>query len=65
MIELNRETSYVEARIEGESGEYALGFDPGAGVAGEWRCTCDASSKFHRECSHLIALQLVTTERRT
>lgn len=24
-----------------------------------WRCTCPASTKFHRTCSHLRALQLV------
>lgn len=36
---------------------YRLGFDPRG--QGEWRCTCDASRKFHRRCSHLIALQLV------
>jgi len=36
---------------------YRLGFDPRDG--GQWRCTCEANSKFHRRCSHLMALQLV------
>lgn len=39
---------------------YRLGYDPRG--KGQWRCTCDASAKFHRRCSHLIALQLVTTK---
>lgn len=40
---------------------YRLGFDPTAKAGrGEWRCTCPASSDFHRRCSHLLALQLVT-----
>lgn len=42
------------------SGEtHSLGFDP-RGV-GMWRCTCQASRDFGRRCSHLIALQLVTS----
>jgi hypothetical protein len=40
---------------------YRLGFDPNTM---EWRCTCKASSEFHRRCSHLIALQLVTVKPR-
>lgn len=40
---------------------YQLGFDPRAkGGKGEWRCTCQANAEFHRRCSHLMALQLVT-----
>lgn len=49
----------IVASCRGYSGGeiYRLGFDPRDG--GEWRCTCEASSKFRRRCSHLIALQLV------
>lgn len=39
---------------------YNLGFDPRG--KGSWRCTCSASADFHRRCSHLIALQLVTVK---
>lgn len=40
---------------------YHLGFDPRSKSGrGEWRCTCQANAEFHRRCSHLIALQLVT-----
>jgi hypothetical protein len=48
----------VVARCRGFSdGEvYSLGYDP---RNGEWRCTCEASRKFGRRCSHLRALQLV------
>lgn len=48
----------IIASCRGDSGEvYALGFDPGRR---EWRCTCEANKKFHRECAHLAALKLVT-----
>lgn len=40
---------------------YKLGYDP---TQKEWRCTCEASAKFHRRCSHLVALQLVVTQER-
>lgn len=36
---------------------YSLGYDPRPDHEG-WRCTCEASAKFRRRCSHLIALQL-------
>lgn len=36
---------------------YKLGFDPGPG---EWRCGCPVAGK--RFCSHLVALQRITTE---
>lgn len=38
---------------------YTLGYRPDER---RWGCTCEASSKFHRRCSHLIALQLVTVK---
>lgn len=45
----------IVASCRGDSGEeYTLGYDA---VAKEWRCTCEA----RRLCSHLVALQLVTT----
>ncbi len=45
---------------------YRLGHDPAAkNGKGEWRCTCSASAQFHRRCSHLVALQLVTKKPRT
>lgn len=37
---------------------YDLGYDPGPA---EWRCTCPAFKTFNRRCSHVVALQLVTT----
>lgn len=47
----------VVARCRGDSGqEHRLGFDP---RRREWRCTCEASSKFHRGCAHLEALKRV------
>lgn len=62
-IEKVREDGLIVAHVRGFSdGEiYALGFDP---RQREWRCQCEASSKFHRRCSHLIALQLVTVKPR-
>jgi len=49
----------IVASCRGDSGEvYRLGHDPRA-TGGGWRCTCEASAKFRRECSHLIALKLV------
>lgn len=45
----------VVATCKGDSGaEYRLGHDP---TNGQWRCTCEAKGR----CSHLVALQLVTT----
>jgi SWIM zinc finger len=58
-----RPSGLIVATCKGMSdGEvYSLGFDPTAKSGkGEWRCTCEANAKFHRRCSHLIALQLVT-----
>lgn len=48
----------AECRGFSDGEVYALGYDGGKQ---EWRCTCEANSKFRRRCSHLIALQLVTT----
>lgn len=53
----------IVASCRGDSGEiYKLGFDPTvpADSRRAWRCTCEASSKFGRVCSHLRALMLVT-----
>lgn len=48
----------IVASCRGDDAEvYRLGFD---GRRNEWRCTCPANRQFHRECSHLIALKLVT-----
>lgn len=47
----------VVASCRGDSGRvYRLGFDPSKH---EWRCTCDASARFRRECAHLVALKHV------
>lgn len=51
----------IVASCRGYSGEvYKLGFDPTAQTNRAWRCTCEASRTFHRRCSHLRALMLVT-----
>lgn len=45
----------IVAECRGDSAViYHLGYDP---TKAEWRCTCEARSR----CSHLVALQLVTT----
>lgn len=47
----------VVARCRGDSGkDHRLGYDP---RRREWRCTCEASANFHRECAHLVALKRV------
>ena len=47
----------VVAACRGDSGVlHRLGFDP---RRKEFRCTCEASSKFKRECAHLVALKHV------
>lgn len=46
----------IVAECRGDSGEvYQLGHDPRG--RGRWGCTCPARGR----CSHLVALQLVTT----
>jgi hypothetical protein len=51
---------HIMACARGDSGAvYDLGYDANAK---EWRCTCEANAKFHRECSHLIALKRVTVK---
>lgn len=48
----------IVASVRGDSGAiYMLGWDPGAE---EWRCQCESRS----ECSHLLALKLVTVRER-
>lgn len=50
----------IAATCRGDSGNILyLGFDP-RGKGGRWGCTCEANAKFGRECSHLIALKMVT-----
>jgi len=51
-------TGLVIAECRGDTGAvYQLGYDP---RNDQWRCTCEASSKFFRRCSHIRALQRVT-----
>ena len=48
----------IVASCRGDDGAvYDLGYDP---TRAEYRCTCQAAGRFHVECSHLIALKLVT-----
>ena len=48
----------IVARCRGDSGRiYDLGYDPRPGQR-RWRCTCE---ELRGQCSHLKALQLVTT----
>lgn len=48
----------VIATCRGSDQTYSLGYDR---KDGKWRCTCEASAKFYRECTHLVALKLVVT----
>ena len=48
---------HIVARCVGSTGTYALGFDE---ERASWYCACPAFASFHRTCSHLRALQLVT-----
>ncbi len=43
----------VVAHCQGETGEYALGYDPSVK---QWRCTCP---ELQHRCSHLAALKMV------
>jgi hypothetical protein len=47
----------IMATCRGSDGDYQLGYDA---EQKRWGCTCEANATFHRRCSHLIALQLVT-----
>lgn len=48
----------IVAHARGDSGEfYRVEFKDE-----KWSCDCDANAKFHRECSHLIALKRVTVK---
>lgn len=52
----------IIASVRGESAEvYKLGYVRGESE-GRWGCTCEANAKFHRVCSHLLALQMVTVK---
>ena len=46
------DTEWITATIEGDTGAYRLGLNPGG-----WSCACPART---RRCSHLLALQTVT-----
>lgn len=48
----------IVASVRGQDAVYALGYRPEGN--GRWGCTCEANAKFHRVCSHLLALQMVT-----
>lgn len=56
VIRVDPEKRIVHARVRGDEGLYDLGYDP---HDDQWRCTCEASVKFRRRCSHLRALQLI------
>lgn len=50
----------IKATCRGDSGEvHTLGW---RSDQQRWGCTCEANATFHRRCSHLIALQLVTVK---
>lgn len=49
--------AHCRSRTANDGKSYKLGFDP---KTGEWRCGCPVTG--HRFCSHLVALQRVTTE---
>lgn len=54
------EPTLVLAVCRGDSGEeYQLGWRADKDV---WGCQCEASAKFRRECSHLLALKLVVVK---
>ena len=46
------DAEWITATIEGDTGAYRLGLNPGG-----WWCACPART---RRCSHLLALQTVT-----
>lgn len=49
----------ILASCRGSDAVYQLGYDP---KRSRWGCTCEASAKFGRTCSHLLALQMVTVK---
>lgn len=49
----------ASCRGETEAEVYKLGWRPDQD---RWGCTCEASAKFNRVCSHLLALQLVVVK---
>ena len=49
----------ILASCRGSDAIYVLGYDP---KRERWGCTCEASASFHRVCSHLLALQMVTVK---
>lgn len=49
----------ILATCRGEAEVYTLGYRPDGQ---RWGCTCEASASFHRTCSHLMALQMVTVK---
>ncbi len=51
---------YVHALVHGNNGTYSVTYGPRDG----WVCGCPAG-RHGRRCSHLVAVELVTTARRT
>lgn len=50
---VDRDEGWVVAHCRGDTGGYALGWDP---IVGQFRCTCP---EMKGQCSHLYALKLV------
>lgn len=57
LTKIDEERRLIVAEVRGTDTTYFTGFDP---RKNEWACTCEASAKFHRRCSHIAALQLIT-----
>lgn len=58
VVKLDPEQGLIHARLRSTSGKvYDLGYDPRPGQR-RWRCTCE---EMRGDCSHLKALQFVTT----
>ncbi len=56
----DRDQNWVYAVVHGYSSSYTVSHQPGRG----WTCAC-AAGAHNRRCSHLIAVELVTTPRRS
>ncbi len=56
-VDLVERGGLVVAECRGDSGTvHTLGWRPDQA---RWGCTCEASRRFHRECSHLVALKMI------
>lgn len=58
-IDHDRGVIVASCRGLSDGNVYALGY---RADRDKWGCTCEASRDFHRVCSHLVALQLVTVK---